>query len=205
MSSFLFMRSIARFFGSIFFPFFRAWGETVIRSDRGCIYIARNYGLLSWLSALRVFRKPFRFVSTDPADVTIWFKLADSCGLEPIRLSGDVNQDFLSIEHLFNNKETIVLLIPEQPDKNVLELIAKIKATHYLTSIFMAISGAHLALRPGSMIPKVCPISLFCGMPHFRSEVQPEPLSELEFLERAISDIPLNELPSIFSNHSRNV
>ncbi|NLF97296.1 MAG: hypothetical protein GX569_11185 [Candidatus Riflebacteria bacterium] len=98
-----------------------------------------------------------------------------------------------------------MLLIPEQPDKKALELIAKIKATHYLTSIFMAISGAHLALSPGSMIPRVCPISVFCGMPHFRSEVQPEPLSELEFLERAISDIPLNELPSIFSNHSRNV
>jgi len=195
---------MARFFGSVFFPFFRAWGETVIRPDRGCIYIARNYGLLSWLSALRVFRKAFRFVSADPADMTIWFNLADSCGLEPIKLSGDVDQDFLSIEHLFNNKETIVLLIPEQPDKTALELIAKIKATHYLTSIFMAISGAHLALRPGCMIPKVCPISVFCGMPHFRSEGQPEPLSELEFLERAISDIPLNELPSIFSNHSRN-
>lgn len=199
------MRSIARLFGSIFFPFFRVWGETVIRPDRGCIYIARNYGLLTWLSALRTFRKPFRFVAADTADSAIWFRLADSCGLEPIKLSGDVDSDFLSIEHLFNNKETIVLLIPETPEKHVLELIAKIKATHYLTSIFMAISGARLALKAGSMIPKVCPISVFCGMPHFRSEGQPEPLSELEFLERAISDIPLNELPSIFSNHSRNI
>jgi len=107
-------------------------------------------------------------------------------------------------EHLFNNKETIVLLIPETPDRQVLELIAKIKATHYLVAMFMAISGARLALKPGSMIPRVCPVSVFCGMPHYRSEGQSEPLGELEFLERAISDIPLNELPSIFSNHSRN-
>jgi len=204
VSSFAFMRSIARFFGSIFFPFFRAWGETVIRTDRGCVYIARNYGLLTWLSSLRIFRRPVRFVLADAADTTIWFELAVSCGLEPIKLSGDVNQDFLSIEHLFNNKETIVLLIPETPDRQVLELIAKIKATHYLVAMFMAISGARLALKPGSMIPRVCPVSVFCGMPHYRSEGQSEPLGELEFLERAISDIPLNELPSIFSNHSRN-
>ncbi len=205
MSSFICMRSIARLFGSIFFPFFRVWGETAIRTERGCIYIARNYGLLTWLSALRTFRKPFRFVSADTADSAVWFKLADSCGLEPIKLSGDVSQDFLSIEHLFNNKETLLLIIPEAPDKQVLELIAKIKATHYLTSIFMAISGARVALKPGSIIPKVCPISVFCGMPHYRGDGQPESLSELEFLERAISNIPLNELPSIFSNHSRNI
>jgi hypothetical protein len=198
------MRSIARFFGSVFFPFFRVWGETTLRHDRGCIYIARNFGLLTWLSALRTFKKPFRFVSADLADTSIWFKLADACGLEPIKLSGNTDQDFISIEHLFNNKETVLLIIPEIPDQQVIELITKVKATHYLTSIFMAITGARLALRPGSLIPRVCPISVFCGMPHFTTENRPAALSELEFLERAIADIPLNELPSIFFNHSRN-
>ncbi len=204
MTSYLFMRSLARLFGSLFFPFFRVWGETVIRPERGCIYIVRNYGLLTWLSALRTFRKPLKFVSADLTDSSIWMQLAESCGLAPIRLSGNIDQDFLSLEHLFNHKETILLLIPESPGDHVLELVARIKATHYLTSIFMAIAGARLALRAGSMIPRVYPISVFCGMPHFRSDRPAAPLSELEFLERAIADVPLNELPSIFFNHSRN-
>lgn len=205
MSSFVFMRSLARFFGSIFFPFFRVWGETEIRPDRGCIYIARNYGLLTWMSALRAFKKPVRFVSADPADTSIWFQLAEASGLEPVKLTGDTNHDFINIEHLFNQKETVLLLIPEIPDQHSLELTTKIKATHYLTSMFMAITGARVALRAGRLIPKVCPISVFCGMPHSLSTAAQGPLTELEFLEKAVAGTPLNELPSIFFNHSRNL
>ncbi|OGK04962.1 MAG: hypothetical protein A2W80_01250 [Candidatus Riflebacteria bacterium GWC2_50_8] len=204
MSSFVFMRSLARLFGSIFFPLFRVWGETEIRADRGCIYIARNYGLLTWISALRAFKKPFRFVSADPSDASIWLWLAEACGLEPVKLSGDTSQDFLCLENLVISKETILLLLPENPDTNALDLVAKIKATHCLTSMFMAISGARAALRAGSLIPRVCAISVFCGMPHPVSATTQGPLTELEFLERAVADIPLNELPSIFFNHSRN-
>jgi len=131
MSSFVFMRSLARLFGSIFFPLFRVWGETEIRADRGCIYIARNYGLLTWISALRAFKKPFRFVSADPSDASIWLWLAEACGLEPVKLSGDTSQDFLCLENLVISKETILLLLPENPDTNALDLVAKIKATHF--------------------------------------------------------------------------
>lgn len=198
------MRSLARFFGSIFFPFFRVWGETELKPDQGCIYIARNLGLLSWMSALRTFRRPIRFVSADLTDTRPWFGIAEACGLEPAKLSGNTDHDFLSIEHLFNQKEAVLLLIPEVPDQSTLDLIAKIKATHYLISLFMAISGAKKALRPGSLIPKVYPVSVFCGMPHLQPASTQVPLVELELLEKALADIPLNELPSIFFNHSHN-
>ncbi|PKL43022.1 MAG: hypothetical protein CVV41_11495 [Candidatus Riflebacteria bacterium HGW-Riflebacteria-1] len=205
MSSFVFMRSLARLFGSIFFPFFRVWGETEIRPERGCIYMARNFGLLTWISALRAFKKPFRFVSADQSDNLFWFWLATVCGLEPIKLSGDVNHDFLRIENLYTSKETVLLLLPENPDQATLDLVNKIKATAHLTSLFMAIAGARTALRPDSLIPRACAISLFCGMPHPQSTMTQKPLAELEFLEKAVADIPLNELPSIFFNHSRNL
>lgn len=202
MSSFLFMRSLARFFGSLFFPFFRVWGESEIRTDRGCVYIVRDYNLLTWLSALRIFRNPFKFVSYD--NTSLWFRLAEACGLKPIKLSGKTDQDFINIEHWIDQRETLLLMIPEFPEQNILELTAKLKSTPHLKTLFMAISGAKLALKAGSMIPKACPVSVFCGMPHFHGINSQNPLCELDFLEMAITDIPLNELPSIFFNHSRN-
>ncbi|MBU1107696.1 MAG: hypothetical protein KKB51_13575 [Candidatus Riflebacteria bacterium] len=204
MNSYLFMRSLARFFGSVFFPFFRVWGENELKPNRGCIYIARNYGLLTWISALRVFRRPIRFVSADLADDRPWFGIAEACGLEPIKLSGDTDQDFLCLENLFSQKKTVLLMIPKAPDQSILSLVARVKAARHLTSLFMAISGVKEALSKGSLIPKVFPVSVFCGMPHAQPTSEQIPLSELEFLEKAVADIPLNELPSIFFNHSHN-
>lgn len=195
------MRSLARLFGSIFFPFFRVWGETEIRSDRGCVYIARDFGLLTWISALRTFRKPFRFVCSNTDN---WFNLATTCGLEPVTIGDDPTGCFNELEQRLLAKETLLLLIPENPDHYHLELVRQLKNSRNFTCLFMALTGSHLALAPGQIIPKVCPISLFCGMPHFQTENSNNPLIELEFLEKAITDVPLNELPSIFFNHSRN-
>lgn len=197
-------RSLARFFGSIYFPFFRFWGETEFKPAKKRVFIVRNFGLLTWISALRIFRQPLSFIVADQSDSSLWFKLAVNGGLSPVRLTFDLNEDLQIIEALCS-RENCLLLIASAPDSFAEKLVRQLKCSKGIETLFMAISGANVAFPPGTIVPKVCPVSVFCGLPHLPVEVPGEVFAELRFLERAMQNIPLGELPSIFSNHQRNL
>lgn len=197
-------RSIARFVGSVFFPFFRVWGETELKKG-GQVFIARNFGLLTWLCALRVFKRPLRFVMADLNDISRWFSLAMRGGLAPLKLSGDADHDFLAIEHLLEAGEKLILLLPVSASSTTELLVAKLKATHSLKVMFMAISGAGEALPEGAIVPAAVPVSVFCGLPHYCAAPGESTLAELDLLERALHNLAIDELPSIFANHQRNI
>lgn len=197
-------RSMARFFGSIFFPFFRYWGETDFKNTKKRIFIARNRGLLSWLTALRVFKHPIRFVMADKNDTSIWFKIALSGALAPIRLSFDYEADLQTLAAL-GQHENCMLLVTPAVNSYTESLVAGLKYQKSIEVLFMAVSGPQIALAAKTLIPKVCQISVFCAMPIIPDVSRSDTFAELEFLERATENIPLGELPSIFTNHKRNI
>ncbi len=197
-------RSLARFLGSIFFPFFRYWGETEFKPGKKRVFIARNFGLLTWISALRIFRQPLSFLVADQNESSLWLKIAMNGGLSPVRLTLDVNEDLQTIETL-SSRENCILLIASEPDSFTENLVRQLKCSKSIETLFMAISGADVAFPAGTMVPRVCPVSVFCGLPHLPVEAPGEVFAELRFLERATQNIPLGELPSIFANHQRNL
>ncbi len=197
-------RALARFVGSVFFPYFRVWGETELTRD-GRIFITRNFGLLTWLTALRVFKRPVRVVVADSGDDFCWFNLAGKCGLAPIFLNGTPEENFLLVEHLVEEGEKLLLVVPDFADELSESLVSRLRAVRFLQVLFLAVAGAREALPAKAFVPRVVPISAFCGMPHFQPGEDDSPLAELDFLEQALTDLEIDELPSIFFNHQRNL
>lgn len=196
-------RTWARFIGSVFFSFFRAWGETDQSRHAGRLIIVKNYGLVTWLTILRTFRAPVRFVfASDQKDR--WFDLAEGGGLTPVRLKRELPDDCETLKSLAG-EDNVVLIIPPTSDEFSKKLTLETRKTFGNKLLFLAISGACESLPEGVFVPKACPISVFCGLPHLAEIDKNDPFAELHFLEKAISDVPLNELPSIFANHQRNI
>jgi len=197
-------RYLARFVGSVFFPYFRVWGETDLKPG-GQIFIARDFGILTWITALRVFKRPMRLVFLSEKHDQRWFNLAVNSGLAPLRFSGSVDQNFLMLEHMADAGEKLLIVIPRSADGNIEELVRRLRATRSLRVLFMAISGAAEALPESAVVPRAVPVSVFCGLPHFTADVADSAFAELDFLENAIKDLEIDELPSIFFNHRRNL
>ncbi len=195
-------RYLGRFVGSVFFPYFRAWGENDLHGGRR-VFITRNYGLQTWLMALRVFKQPVRVVLLADA-VDRWFDLARRNGLAPLHFTGSPEQNFLAVERLATAGENILLVIPQPSDISILDLVGRLRASRSFKTLFMAIAGAEEALPVGAWVPRSVPICAFCGLPHYTSRPDDSPLAELDFLELALKDLDIDELPSIFFNHSRN-
>jgi len=196
-------RTWARFIGSVFFSYFRAWGETDLSKSCGRLVIVKNYGLITWLTILRTFRSPVRIVFAGIAEDR-WFDLASGGGLSPIRLKGALSEDCTTVSSLAR-EENVVLIIPSCSDEFSISLVSEMRKILADRILFLAIAGARESLPEGVFVPKACPISVFCGLPHMGKAQDNEPLAELHFLEQAISNVPLNELPSIFTNHQRNI
>ncbi len=197
-------RYLARFVGSVFFPYFRVWGETDLKPG-GQIFIARDFGILTWITALRVFKRPVRLVFLSEKHDPRWFNLAVKSGLAPLRLSGSVDQNFLMLEHMADAGEKLLVVIARDADKNIEQLVRRLRATRSLQVLFMAISGAAEALPESAVVPRAVPVSVFCGLPHYAANVSDSAFAELDFLENAIKDLEIDELPSIFFNHRRNL
>lgn len=199
-----FCRYLARFAGSVFFPYFRVWGETDQRTG-GQIFITRNYGIQTWLSALRVFKRPVRVVMADASADSRWLKLAKRLGLAPIAADGSPTQNFLAVEHLAKAGENLLLVVPQTPSPETESLVANLRAIRSIQVMFMAVSGCSEALPAAAFVPRVVPVSVFCGLPHYLGNPLSSPFAELEFLEQALKDLEIDELPSIFLNHPRNL
>lgn len=197
-------RYLARFVGSVFFPYFRVWGETDLNHG-GQIFIARDFGILTWITALRVFKRPVRLVFLSEKHDQRWFNLAVSSGLAPLRLSGSIDQNFLMLEHMADAGEKLLVVISRAADDNIEELVCRLRAIRSLRVLFMAISGASEALPESAVVPRAVPVSVFCGLPHYSANVADSAFAELDFLENAIKDLDIDELPSIFFNHRRNL
>lgn len=197
-------RYLARFVGSVFFPYFRVWGETDL-TPGGQIFIARDFGILTWITALRVFKRPMRLVFLSEKHNQRWFNLATSSGLAPLRLPGSIDQNFLTLEHMADAGEKLLVVIPRSADSSIEELIRRLRATRSLRVLFMAVSGAAEALPESAVVPRAVPVSVFCGLPHYAANVADSAFAELDFLENAIKDLEVDELPSIFFNHRRNL
>jgi len=195
-------RTWARFVGSVFFSFFRAWGETDIKPGDGRIIVVKYYGLVTWLTVLRTFRNPVKFLMTETINDR-WFDLAVGGGLDPQLLKRILAED-LSVTAELCRTENVVLMIPENIDDYSISLITELKKKFQNKMLFLAVSGAEKSLPKGSYVPKAFPITAFCGLPLISSAENKDPLAELRFLELVIKDVPLNELPSIFINHPNN-
>lgn len=198
-------RCLARYFISLFIPCFRFFGETCFKHG-GQIFITRNYGLQTWLYPLYIFKRPLRFVMADSSDDSKWFEMASSSGLNPIKLTGHFEIDLETIKNMVNSKEKIILIISDDEDDSLsLNLTKALKETYDKETLFMAVSGAKKVFAQNSSIPKVIPVSLFCGMPFMNNKYNNSVFSELNFLERAVSNLKLEDEPSIFENHKKNL
>ncbi|HNX74395.1 MAG TPA: hypothetical protein PLM07_13595 [Candidatus Rifleibacterium sp.] len=197
-------RCLCRLVGSVFFSYFRVWGETELHNG-GRIFVGRDYGVQTWVTALRVFRQPLRLVYVGALNDRRWFELACKNGLAPLILTGSVDEKFLAVKKLAMAGENLLLVLPQPPDASLEDLVGRLRATRLLQVLFLAISGASAALPPGAFIPRAVPISVFCGLTPYQNRPGDSPLTELEILERAIHGLEIDELPSIFFNHRRNL
>ncbi|MDD3147013.1 MAG: hypothetical protein PHD82_06910, partial [Candidatus Riflebacteria bacterium] len=97
------------------------------------------------------------------------------------------------------------LVVPQTPSPETESLVANLRAIRSIQVMFMAVSGCSEALPAAAFVPRVVPVSVFCGLPHYLGNPLSSPFAELEFLEQALKDLEIDELPSIFLNHPRNL
>ncbi len=198
----LVFRSLARFWASIFLPYFRVWGENEFKP--GSVIIARNYGLQTWVYALRFFKKPVRIVLADDDDNLRWFNIAYSGGLEPISLKGNVKGKVSVIKELSDKGEIIFLIISKKTGGYNSVFMQELENLIEKRIRLFAIEGAMEALPPGAIVPKFTSICVFCGRPYFNRLPSEDLLDELTFLESTLYDLDIDEEPSFFRNNRRN-
>lgn len=200
-------RCLARYLVSLFIPCFTYFGETDF--NRGAqIFIAKNFGLPTWLLPLVVFKKPIRFVIADTKHDPKWYKMALSGGLNPILLSGSFEEDYKVIKALIENKEKIILVISQDENESLSsELTKTLKKIFIKETMFMAMSGAEKIFENNSKVPKVVPVTMLCAMPFMPKykKGSNKIFTELKFLEKASRSIDIGDEPSIFANHKKNL
>lgn len=201
-TAWLVFRSLARFWASIFLPYFRFWGENKFKA--GNVIIARNFGLQTWIYALRFFKTPVRIVLADDEDDLTWYNVANNGGLEPILLKGDVQQKVDAIKYLSAKGEIVFFIIPKGIGGNIPKLIDGLEKTLNDNIRLFAIEGALDALPKGAIVPKFASICVFCGRPYFNRFPSEGLLEELTFLESTLYDLDIDEEPSFFRNNRRN-
>ena len=198
----LVFRSLARFWASIFLPYFRFWGENEFKP--GTVIIARNYGLQTWIYALRFFKKPVRIILADNEDNLKWFNIADNGGLEPVCIKGSYKKKASIIKQLSDKGEVIFLIIPRVLGGYTPTLMQELESLLGERIRLFAIEGALEALPPSSFVPKFASICVFCGRPYFNRLPSEGLLDELTFLESILYDLEIDEEPSFFRNNRRN-
>ncbi len=199
-------RCLARYFVSLFIPLFRHFGETCYR-NRGQLFIIKNYGLLTWLFPLSIFNRPFRFVFVEKeTEECKWFKMAINGGLNPILLTGELKEDYEFLNNLLEDKEKVILVVSSDNQHEISKkLVSMLKENNVKETLFMALSGAEEVFDKNSSIPNVVPVSMFCGMPFMSEENRDQEYAELNLLEKALYNLKVEETPSIFFNHQRNL
>jgi phosphoribosylcarboxyaminoimidazole (NCAIR) mutase len=138
------------------------------------------------------------------AKLSLWLKIARAGGLAPLILAGNSALEDADAIASASTSGDLVVFVPCQLDTWSEQLVSALKMNRSVPVIFMAVSGAREVLAEGSVIPSVNPVSVFCAMPYFREKTDNSVFAELLFLEHALRDVPLDELPSIFPNHQRN-
>ena len=198
----LVFRSLARFWASIFLPYFRFWGENEFKP--GTVIIARNYGLQTWVYALRFFKKPVRIVLVDDEDNLKWFNVADNGGLEPVCIKGAYKKKASIVKELSDKGEIIFLIIPRSVGGYTPTLMQELENLLGDRIRLFAIEGAMEAFPPENFVPKFASICVFCGRPYFNRLPSEGLLDELAFLESILYDLEIDEEPSFFRNNRRN-
>ena len=198
----LVFRSLARFWASIFLPYFRFWGENEFKP--GTVIIARNYGLQTWIYALRFFKKPVRIILADDEDNLKWFTIADNGGLEPVCIKGAYKKKASIVKDLSDKGEVIFLIIPRTVGGYNPTLMQELESLLGERIRLFAIEGAMEALPPNAFVPKFASICVFCGRPYFNRFPSEGLLDELASLESTLYDLEIDEEPSFFRNNRRN-
>ncbi len=199
----LVFRSLARFWASIFLPYYRFWGENDFKP--GSVIIARNFGLQTWIYALRFFKRPVRIVLTDDDDNLKWFNLAVNGGLNPIGIRGNYKHKISTIKLLSDKGEIVFLIIPRTNGGYTPTFMQELEKCLDKRIRLFAIEGAIDALPPDGVIPKFASICAFCGRPYFNRLPSEGILDELTFLESTLYDLNIDEEPSFFRNNRRNL
>lgn len=193
--AYCFLRALARFWGSVFFPLYKIWGETSA-SQKKRVFIARYRGFLTWLTILRVFKKKIRFILI-LSKCDIWVKIAKICGIDLVVYKAHTPFSLLFAD---DYPDTMILF-----DEPMLELAHE--SVNSVSSIqkkllFFAISGIHKVFPPDCFVPRVELITALCAMPFWQDKQKM--FAELLFLESALENITSSEqLPSLFLHNEQ--
>ena len=198
----LVFRSLARFWAAIFLPYFRFWGENEFKP--GTVIITRNFGLQTWIYALRFFKKPVRIVLSDEEDNLKWFNVANNGGIEPICLRGNYKKKIEKVKELSDAGEIVFLIIPRTNGGYTPTFMKELEGQIGEKIRLFAVEGAMEALPPDAVVPKFASICVFCGRPYFNRLPSEGILDELSFLESTLYDLEIDEEPSFFRNNRRN-
>ncbi|GAB4282842.1 MAG: hypothetical protein Kow0029_28610 [Candidatus Rifleibacteriota bacterium] len=197
-------RTIARIFGSIFFPLFTGWGENENLAGKCKVVFARDYGFVTILNLFRFFSSPVAFiVNKNIAHNFVWRVLKEG-GVRVIETEEAVSANVLHqlISSLAESEIVSVFLMNPANKQRDCELIGCFKENEVL---FFAQSNAGNSFFLG-FIPVVKDMKVLCTViPAFseQSKAELDGFRGLEFLENSLEKTPQFELPTFFFNHSK--
>lgn len=198
--SYFLLRCYCRLLGSIFFPLFKYWGETDhSKNSKKKIFVSKYFGFLSWLTVLRTFKKPVRFIVFAKKE-DLWIKISKLCGLEVFYCPSVSESDFISLTN--DSQRDIFVMFDEVSYEFSCSLVTKASQLKNRILLFFALSGVSKSLS--GYIPQAIWLTVLCASP---KTMPNEPgIKELSFLERALQRTnPEIEIPSLFFNHKRNI
>lgn len=201
--SFYFFHFIARFFGSLFFPMFSAFGENEFKTSGQKVVFARNYGFISLLNLLRFFRTPVRIIARAEECNSLPWKAAIAGGLD-LRLTSE-NCSIERLQTLLSEahyEKVVPVLLLSHDNQDVEKAV--ISDTAPENALFLAMSGCNDSMSLG-FIPIVHDMKVLCaGIPAYGYQTSYfTGIQSLEFLEHSLALTPQFELPTLFFTHRK--
>lgn len=205
--SFHFFRTVARIFGSIFFPLFSSWGEDDVSTGSGKIVFCQNFGVISLINVLRFFAHPVTVVVRESQSTGFVWTLARYGGLKLCRVPDSASaESFFEVISAIHAKSEIPLVLVSEGFLEVDDaIISKYETQTPSKVLFLAVSASKKCFFAG-FIPVIRNMKILCvTLPVFCAAPENlKGLNNFNFLEAILEQSADFEIPSLFHNHSQN-